>query len=155
MPENQKNDKPSGLQRSAGRLEDRQSERFELPIEIEVSGIDQNGHVFHELTRTLNVSEWGCAFPLSFELKADDIVALRVTPPEAAGFAAARQSPFQILRVTKEKDKWVVGAYKVDNGDVWGVNLKQIAKHLKECSQESSQKTDAGGGKRPRKDADR
>lgn len=155
MPEHQKDDKPSGLQRSTGHLEGRRSPRFEVPIEIEVSGIDQNSQVFREFTHTLNVSEWGCAFPLSFELKADDIVSLRVTSPEASEFAAARHSPFQILRVTREKDGWVVGAWKVDNGDVWGVNLEQIAKHLKECSQESSQKVDAESGKRPRRDADR
>ena len=63
----------------------------------------------------LNVSEWGCIpSALSFELKADDIVALRVTPPKFSGDVAADATVAVsgILRVTKEKDKWVVGAYK-------------------------------------------
>jgi len=154
MPEQQKDDEPSGLERSIGRLEDRRDIRFEVPIEIEVSGIDRNHHVFHELTRTQNVSEWGCAFLLSVELKADDIVSLRVTSPEASEFAAARRSPFQIMRVSREKNGWLVGAYKVDNGDVWGVNLEQISKHLEECAQKSRLEADAKPGKQPRRDAD-
>ena len=154
MPEQKKDNNPPRLQKSMGRLEDRRSVRFDVPIEIEVSGIDQNNHVFHELTCTQNVSEWGCAFLLSFELKVHDIVALRVTSPDAAKFATVRQSPFQVLRVTREKDRWVVGAWKVDNGDVWGVNFEQISKHLEECAQKSRQEADAKPGMHPRRDSD-
>jgi hypothetical protein len=154
MPGQQKDDTPSGLHKTIGRLEDRRSVRFEVPIEIEVSGIDQNHHAFHELTCTLNVSEWGCAFLLSVELKADDIVSLRVISPDAAEFAAARQSPFQIMRVTSEKDRWLVGAWKVDNGDVWGVNLEQISNHLEECARKSRREVDANHGERPLRDTD-
>lgn len=155
MPGQQKEDRASELQKANGRLEDRRDVRFEVPIEIEVSGIDQNNQVFHELTCTQNVSEWGCAFLLSFELKIHDIVALRVTSAEAAEFAAARQSPFQILRVTRERDRWLVGAWKVDNGDVWGVNLEQISKHLEECAQKAREEVDTKPGKRRLRDTDR
>jgi hypothetical protein len=154
MPGKQKDDQPSGLHKAIGSLDDRRDVRFEVPIEIEVSGIDQSNQVFHEMTCTKNVSEWGCAFLLSFELKVHDIVALRVTSNEASEFEAARQSPFQILRVTREKDRWLVGAWKVDNGDVWGANLEQISKHLEERAQKSCHEVDAKPGKRPQKDAD-
>jgi hypothetical protein len=155
MPGQPKDDKSLGFHEPAGRLEDRRDARFEVPIEIEVTGFDQNNQVFHELTSTENVSEWGCAFLLSAELKPDDIVSLRVTSAEAAEFEASHQSPFQIMRVRREKDRWLVGAYKVDNGAIWGVNLEQIARHLEGCARKSRLGVDEKPEKQSVRDADR
>ncbi len=64
---------------------ERREERFELPFEVQVSGIDSEGAVFHFTVQTRNVSRWGCGFVSPIELRKDDIVALRVASPDAQG----------------------------------------------------------------------
>jgi hypothetical protein len=99
--------------------------RYEVPIEIEVSGIDQSGEVFRERTFTKNVSEWGCAFALSVELTEGNIVSICAGTPNAAEITPARQSLFQIVRVTRVKGGWAVGAWKMDSSDLWGIDFKK------------------------------
>jgi hypothetical protein len=109
--------------------EKRKEQRFELSIAIEVSGIDRNGEVFHIRTFTRDVSRWGCRFLMSVEVKTDDIVALRVISSPAEGSAAqTQQSLFQVLHVNREKDGWLVGAWKMDDEDVWGIDLEQATR---------------------------
>jgi hypothetical protein len=67
---------------ASAHLSERREMRYEVPIEIEISGLDRKGLVFHERTLTRNVSEWGCGFTTLVELKVDDIIALRVFCPE-------------------------------------------------------------------------
>jgi PilZ domain len=111
----------------AGR-EERREERFAIAIEIEVSGIGRDGKAFHQRTVTTNVSIWGCAFPLSVELKPDDIIAVRMISTTAKELPQTGQAMFQVVRVTREADGWAVAAWKMDGGDAWGDTVQNIAK---------------------------
>ncbi len=111
---------------SAHRSE-RREERFALPFEIEVSGINGDGTVFHLTVQTRNVSRWGCGFLSPIELRKDDIVAVKVASPEKAGAVKRPTIRFQVVRVEQEKDGWGVGAWKMDQDDVWGIELDKLA----------------------------
>jgi hypothetical protein len=134
-------------------LEQRRELRYPVPIEIEVSGSDQRGEVFHERTFTRNVSEWGCGFVTCVELKPDDIVAVRVASRDAGESAEARQSLFQVRRVSREENGWLVGAWKMDSGNVWGADLEKMAEP-QEDKLESRTGESARSGEQQRKDAD-
>ncbi len=106
---------------------ERREERFALPFEIEVSGINGEGAVFHMTVQTRNVSRWGCGFLSPIELRKDDIVAIRVASPEEEGAGKRPTIRFQVVRVEREKDGWGVGAWKMDQDDVWGIELDKLA----------------------------
>jgi hypothetical protein len=118
---------PDQRQDCAG-VENRREVRYELPIKIEISGIDRNGEVFHVQTLTRDVSKRGCRFPMSVEVKVDDIIALHVVSSPAGESAEARQSLFQVLHVNREKDGWLVGAWKMDDRNEWGIDLEKAIK---------------------------
>lgn len=105
---------------------ERREERFALPFEIEVSGINGEGGVFHVKVQTRNVSRWGCGFLSPIELRKDDIVAVRVASPEEAGAVKRPTIRFQVVRVEEEKGGWGVGAWKMDQDDVWGIELDKL-----------------------------
>jgi PilZ domain-containing protein len=111
---------------AAAHRSERREERFALPFEIEVSGINGEGSVFHATVQTRNVSRWGCGFVSPIELRKDDIVAIRVASPEEAGVAKRPTIRFQVVRVEREKDGWGVGAWKMDQDDVWGIELDKL-----------------------------
>ena len=114
---------------AAASLAVRYEPRYAVPIEIEVTGINANREVFHERTFTKNVSEWGCAFLLSVELKKDDIISLQAVSANNEDTELPRQSLFQVVRVTREENGWLVGTWKMENKDVWGADLKKIENH--------------------------
>ena len=111
---------------AAAHRSERREDRFALPFEVEVSGITGDGSVFHVTVQTRNVSRWGCGFLSPIELRKDDIVAVRVASPEDAGVAKRPTIRFQVVRVEREKDGWSVGAWKMDNDDVWGIELDKL-----------------------------
>jgi hypothetical protein len=129
MPGQRNDDKVTDPRMAMAHQGERREVRYEVPIEIEVSGIDPNGAVFHEPTFTRNVSQWGRAFLLSIELKADDIVSVCVASTDTGEFGPAQRSLFQVVRVTQEEVGWLVGAWKIDSGDIRGADLEKIAKH--------------------------
>jgi len=72
---------------------------------------------------TRDISSWGCGFLTSVELKPDDILAIRPisnSDPQAP----TRKSVFQVRRVSREGSGWLVGAWKIDQEDVWGATLE-------------------------------
>jgi hypothetical protein len=127
MPGQQNDGIAWDLRMATVHLQRRRELRYRVPIEIEISGIKPNGEAFHERTFTRNVSEWGCGFVTSIEMKEDDMIALRVASRDAEETTQARQSLFQVRRVTPEKDRWLVGAWKMDTGNVWGMDLEKMA----------------------------
>jgi hypothetical protein len=150
----QRNDDREPDQRmAAASLAVRYEPRYAVPIEIEVTGIDRNREVFHERTYTKNVSQWGCAFLLPVELKKDDIVSLRVASGDKEETEPALQSLFQVVRVTREENGWLVGTWKMEDKDVWGANLKKIDNH-DEGALESGKEGTAKRAERLRKDKD-
>jgi len=128
MPEEHKDSTERDMRMATAHLQERREARYTVPIEIEISGVTQSGEVFHERLITRDVSEWGCGFVATVELKADDMIALRVASGDAGESVHARQSLFQVRRVAREGEGWLVGAWKMDNGDVWGADLAKIAK---------------------------
>ena len=106
---------------------ERREERFALPFDVEVSGVDGAGFVFQMTVQTRNVSRWGCGFLSPIELRKDDIVAIRVASPEEPGAMKRPSIRFQVVRVEKEKGGWGVGVWKVDQDDVWGIELDKLA----------------------------
>lgn len=121
-------DTPDAAMASA-HLSQRREPRYSIPFDIEVSGIDANGQVFHQRTVTKNVSEWGCGFNSTVELKQDNIIAIRLlasrgddkSPPLAPAF-------FQVMRVQPDGNTWSIGAWKMADGSVWGTELEKLSK---------------------------
>jgi hypothetical protein len=150
----QRNDDREPEQRvAAASLAVRYEPRYAVPIGIEVTGIDRNREAFHERTFTRNVSEWGCAFLLPVELKKDDIISLRVAGADKEEIEPAPQSLFQVVRVTREGNGWLVGTWKMENKDVWGANLEKID-HQEEGTLEPGKEGAAKRVERLRKDKD-
>ena len=154
MPGEQNDGIARDLRMATVHLEQRRELRFRVPIEIEISGINPNAEPFHERTVTRNVSEWGCGFTTSIELKENDMVALRVSSRDAGESVHARQTLFQVRRVTREGDGWLVGAWKMESGNVWGADLEKIA-GPEEGDLESREGGSAPGGEQRKKDTDR
>ena len=111
---------------ASAHLAERREVRYELPFAIEVTGLDHQGAVFHERTTTRNVSEWGCGFVLSVQLKTDDMIAVRLSDRSAAAPAQMRQSVFQVRHVERRSDGWLIGAWKMDDNDLWGADLETL-----------------------------
>ena len=109
-------------------LKERREIRYDVSIEIEVSGIDQNGQAFHERTATTDVSEWGCGFLMSTELKVDDMVAVRMASTGQESGSSHPQCLYQVLRVKRDGTGWLVGAWKMGGCDVWGSELPKAFK---------------------------
>ena len=105
---------------------ERREERFALPFEIAVSGINGEGEAFHITVQTRNVSEWGCGFLSPMELKKNDIIAIRVVTPEGPGALQRPPIRFQVVRVEREAEGWDVGAWKMEADDAWGIELEKL-----------------------------
>lgn len=128
MPRQPSDDKILDSREAEINQPERREMRYALAIEIEVSGIDRNGEIFREQAVTTNVSEWGCQFLLSMELKRDDIISLRMGFSGKDGLAPVQSSPFQVVRVTRDEGGWLVGAWKLGGSDIWGTALQEIVK---------------------------
>jgi hypothetical protein len=71
MSEQKTVEKPTEQSMATAHLKERREVRYDVALEIEVSGIDQDGQAFHERTVTRDVSEWGCGFLVNTERKVD------------------------------------------------------------------------------------
>jgi hypothetical protein len=147
MPGEKSGEKLSEQSMASAHLKERRENRYDACIEIEVSGIGQDGQAFHEKTITRDVSEWGCGFPLTTEVKVDDMIALHMASWGGGGSQPPPQSLFQILRVKQEEDHWLVGAWKMDNEDVWGEELPKASK-----SAEQGREARKEGDEEPRRE---
>jgi hypothetical protein len=105
---------------AAAQRHERLDARYKLSIPIEVSGISAKQRLFHELTHTKDVSAWGCSFSLSVKLQRHDIVLLRIVGNKEAPAQSHRHSMFQVLRSRRAGRAWLIGAWKLDDRDLWG-----------------------------------
>jgi hypothetical protein len=112
---------------ASAHLQERREVRYEVPIEVEISGLDRTGQVFRERTFTKDVSEWGCGFTSSVELKVDDIVAVSLVAPGTTEPDSPPASLFQVVRVSPKEGGWLVGAWKMNREKMWGAYLEKIA----------------------------
>lgn len=124
MPGDLKTRKVLDVRMASAHLQERRETRYPVPVDIEVTGI-RNGEVFHSRTVTRNVSDWGCSFVIPFELKPEDIVAIRVVSGSDDP-SNTTQSLFQLVRITEDPDGWLIGAWKLDGKNLWGAALERI-----------------------------
>jgi len=112
---------------AAAYARERHEARYQTAIAIEISGISKQRHVFHEMTSTKDISEWGCCFELSVGLRPNDMFLLRVMgggPPEEAD---KRRSLFQVLRAEKTGRGWLIAAWKLEDRNLWGDAIRNGA----------------------------
>jgi len=129
MSEHQKDAQDLDTAMASVHLSQRREARFSIPFPIEVTGVTRNGQPFHEKTATVNVSEWGCGFISSVELRADDMILVRrILPESQEAPRSPRQAFFQVVRVEPNEGGWLIGAWKMDTADVWGAELVSLAK---------------------------
>jgi hypothetical protein len=135
---------------ASAHLSERREVRYEVPIEIEISGVDGNGQVFHERTFTRDVSDWGCGFTTTAELKVDDIFVVSIVDSGEAGAAPGPKSMFQVVRVAREGAGWLIGAWKMNRENFWGAALEKASARegSGESPAEAASKLDEGLGLR-------
>jgi hypothetical protein len=104
-------------------LEPVREERHALQLAIEVCGFNSRGRFFTEQSATSNVSDGGCKFSLRTQIAPDAIVALRVLRGHNGG--GREQSPvlFQVVRVNRDSNQWIVGAIKLQSDEPWPAAL--------------------------------
>ncbi len=108
---------------ASAHAQERREARYVVAFPIEVSGIF-DGEPFREKTFTQNVSEWGIGFRLSFELKREDLVSIKVLDGSSG---ESRHSLYQVTRATEQLGQWVTGAWKLGAEDMWGAELEKLA----------------------------
>lgn len=156
MDEQRKNveERDQDTQMASAHMQERREARYEVPIEVEISGLTRDGQVFHERTFTRDVSEWGCGFIASVELKVDDIIAVSVISPGAEEPATRPTSLFQVVRVTREADGWLVGAWKMNREKMWGPYLEKLPEQAP-ASTELPEEANPARGDRLERDRER
>jgi hypothetical protein len=154
MSEQKTEDKLTDQSMATVHLKERREVRYDVELGIEVSGIDPKGQAFHESTVTRDVSEWGCGFLVSTELRVDDMIAIRMNSPDQEGASSRPQCLYQILRVKREGTSWLVGAWKMGGSDIWGSDLPKAAQS-EGLGQEARKEEPIQGEDPPRKDSDR
>ncbi|HKT48166.1 MAG TPA: PilZ domain-containing protein [Candidatus Acidoferrales bacterium] len=121
MGERRGDNEPSNVMASV-HCGERREERFAICLEIEVSGT-KDGEVFHEPAKTEDISRWGCSFVLGMRLKKDDIVVIRLKESGGRHREEPLQAIFQIVRVEADGQRWRVGAWKLEDVNIWGIKL--------------------------------
>lgn len=100
----------------------RREPRVALSIEIEVNGIDRASRPFRVITKTFEVSEWGCSFYLPFALKEDSIVSLHVVGSQPHCLPETQAIVFQIMNCRRNADTWLLGASKAQPERLWNLD---------------------------------
>jgi hypothetical protein len=154
MSQQKTEDKLTDQSMASVHMKERREVRYDISLGIEVSGIGQDGQAFHEHTVTIDVSEWGCGFLVSTELKVDDMIAIRMSSPDQEGASSRPQCLYQVLRVKSEGTRWLVGAWKMGGSDIWGSDLPKTAKS-EGLGQEARKEEATQGEEPPRKDSER
>jgi hypothetical protein len=107
------------------RPDNRREPRVSLSIEIEVNGIDRAGRPFRVITKTSEVSDWGCNFYLPFDLNTDSVVSLIVVGSQPHCLPETQPVIFQIMNCRRHADGWLLGASKAQSERLW--NLGAVA----------------------------
>jgi hypothetical protein len=108
---------------TTAKLESRREPRIDLHFPIEVSGFDCRRKHFTERTITLEVSNSGCRFPLHAHVENHSAIALRVLLHSRGVETDLRPVLFEVMHVEAADLGWTVTAVKLQNGQVWPVDL--------------------------------
>ncbi|MGA2095466.1 MAG: hypothetical protein ABSH39_04145 [Candidatus Acidiferrum sp.] len=101
--------------------ERRREPRFEVSIEVEVSAFDHFGKPFREVTRTIEVSEWGCSFRLAAQLDVDALAALDLTGDQPYCLHDTQPVMFQVNYSKLDSGTWMIGASKMQAERLWDI----------------------------------
>jgi hypothetical protein len=99
----------------------RREARIALAIPIEVTGFDEEGGFFCDLTKTVDISESGCSFPLKRHLERGGIIAIKVAVKDGKKKSERPPLLYQIARATVERNHWIIGAAKLQPESIWFV----------------------------------
>jgi hypothetical protein len=100
--------------------ERRRTRRVRLSFQIEVSGRDRAGHLFHEAAVTTDVNEDGCRFDLVRQLQRGDVVGIRVLGREGK---PGKLALFEVVWAKPSERGWTVGAVRLQPVNVWNVHF--------------------------------
>jgi len=103
----------------------RREPRLKLPYPIEVYGFDNGGHYFRERTVTLNVSGSGCMIELKHQPDKQTVLAILRVSRDGTRSTEHRPVLFQVCWTEKARRQWIVGASKLQPGDMWGLSMPQ------------------------------
>jgi hypothetical protein len=103
----------------------RREPRLKLPYAIEVYGFDLSGHYFMERTITLNVSGSGCMVELKHCPGKQTVVAIQRVGRDGKRSAEHQPVLFQVCWTEKTGKRWIIGASKLQAGDMWGLSMPQ------------------------------
>jgi hypothetical protein len=108
---------------------DRRTERrVNLSFPIEIFGFDKSNHYFTERSVTINVSQGGCGFEIKTPVAARTVVAIRLVSRRGGQPFPHRPVLFVISWVKKmEKDRWAVGASKLQPENLWQIAIPEKA----------------------------
>jgi PilZ domain-containing protein len=104
-------------------LEPVREERRPLQVPVEVCGFNLRGRFFTERSETSNVSDGGCKFCLRTQIAPDAIVALRAVNGRRRGGQDSLPVLFQVVRVGRDSNQWVVGAVKLQSDELWPMTV--------------------------------
>ncbi|HEY2548513.1 MAG TPA: hypothetical protein VGI46_20735 [Candidatus Acidoferrum sp.] len=97
-----------------------------MSIEVEVSGIGDDGRPFRECARTIEVSDWGCSFYFSFGLEKDAIIALSVVGKQPYCLREVQPVMFQVNYAKQAAGAWIVGASKLQVDRLWDIEAMSM-----------------------------
>lgn len=103
----------------------RREPRLKLPFPVEVYGFDRQGHYFTERTVTLNVSSGGCMLELKHCPDDEGVLAIRRVTRDGARTPDYKPVLFLVCWSHKMPRRCLVGASKLQSGDMWGLSMPQ------------------------------
>jgi PilZ domain len=111
--------------------ERRRRSRVAIAFPIEVSGMGVTGTAFHDRTLTTDVSESGCQFPFERKLCIGEHLSLRLVNTDFAKLTGTKTQLFEVVWVEPNNMAWVIGARKLQAGNIWPLTFPLRSKPLR------------------------
>jgi PilZ domain len=108
----------------------RRETRIPLVFPIEVSGFDRRGRFFTERSKTSDVSANGCRFRISTEIARGALIAIKLVSRNSEQTLPERPLLFQVARLEKKEDGWILGAAKLQPENLWCIAFPPLTQQL-------------------------
>jgi hypothetical protein len=116
--------KVAGSQEPTYTKERRRTKRLRLSFQIEVSGRDRAGHLFHDAAVTIDVNDDGCQFDLVRQLQRGDVVGIRVV---GRGGKMGKLALFEVVWAEASERGWTIGAMKLQAVNIWNMHFPRTS----------------------------